>query len=230
MPRDTALRAYRNFFEGFNTRDPHEFSMALHYPHVRMSWRRPPAIVPDPEAHALNLSWDWLIEQGWDHTNGADPQVIHTSADKWHISGGWTRVREDDSAILTNYVTYIVTRIDELWGIQCRYGTDSEIGDQAGSVDDSWRVVEQFKSSISRGQIDGVWKTCGPVVHIIEVGAVRRVGTMEALPLKEIATANIEHIHSGSHSSTFAVTGSINSALLYLTNENGWKIQAISWV
>lgn len=230
MPRDTALHAYRNFFESFNSRDPHEFSMALHYPHVRVSWRNAPGIVADPEAHAMNQSWNRLIDQGWDHTNGADPQVVHTSADKWHISGGWTRVREDNSLILTNYVTYIVTRIDELWGIQCRYGMDSEPGDQSSNVDESWKVVDQFRRSASRGEIDGVWKTCGPVVHVIEVGKVRRFSAMDVLPLKEIAAANIEHIHSGSHCATFAVTGSINSVLLYLTNENGWKIQAISWV
>ena len=204
--------------------------MALHYPHVRISWRRQPRIVADSEAHALNISWEPLIDLGWDHTNGSEPQVIHTSADKWHIAGGWTRVREDNSPILTNYVTYIVTRIDDLWGIQCRYGTDPESSKQANGSDNAWRVVESFRRAITRRTIDEVWNVCGPTVYTIEVGSVRRVSTQEELPLRDIAGANIELIQNGVHSATFAVTGNLNSALLYLTDESGWKIRAISWV
>lgn len=230
MPPDTALRAYRNFFSSFNTRDPHEFSMALHYPHVRITWRSQPRVIADAEAHALNLTWQPFIDQGWDHTNGHEPQVVHTSTDKWHIAGGWTRVRSDDSPILTNHVTYIVTRIDDYWGIQCRYGIDPEPNSKAADTDVPLRVVDSFRRAIGRRTLDDAWNACGPTVYAIDVGSVRKVTSAEELPLREITGGNVELVQSGLHSATFAVTGNLNSALLYLTDENGWRIRAVSWI
>ncbi len=230
MPRDTALHAYWNFFESFNSRDPHEFSMALHYPHVRISWRQEPRIIADAEVHALNTSWQPVLESGWDHTVGAQPQIIHTSDSKWHIQGGWTRVDSNDSPILSNHVSYIVTRIDDSWGIQCRYGTD--LGDHVSneSSREAHDAVEAFRRAIRRGSREEAMKVCGPSVYVVDVGFARAVSPPEFLPLRDVGTANIEDIHAGTHSATIALTGSLNSALLYLTDQNGWRIRAISWI
>ena len=124
MSQQTPLDAYFNFFASFNTRDAWQFSSALQYPHVRLSSHSEPVIYADTEAHALRTSWDRFIEAGWDHTEGMEPTVIHSSDDKYHIQGGWNRIKPNGDTLLTNRVTYVVTKIDENWGIQCRYGTD----------------------------------------------------------------------------------------------------------
>ena len=125
MPRATAIEAYWNFFESFNTRDAYQFAVSLNYPHVRMTWRMSPTVYADAEADALQQNWQPLIERGWDHSEGLEPQIIHTSPNKVHIAGGWQRVDAHGNVILPNLVCYIVTKVYAVWGIQCRFGTDS---------------------------------------------------------------------------------------------------------
>ncbi len=139
-------------------------------------------------------------------------------------------MRNDDSPILTNFVTYIVTRIDDLWGIQCRYGIDPEPEGKKVESEIPLRVVDSFRRAIGRRTLDDAWNACGPTVYAIDVGSVRKITSPEELPLREITGGNVELIQSGLHSATFAVTGNLNSALLYLTDENGWRIRAVSWI
>ena len=230
MSRDTALHAYWNFFSSFNSRDPHVFSMALHYPHVRVSWKREPGVIADPEAHALNLTWQPVIDSGWHHTNGAEPEIIHTSTNKWHIVGGWTRVREDDSPVLTNHVAYIVTRIDDLWGIQARFGMDSELEEANEVQDPAKHVVQTFQKGIGETSGENFLNLFASPTYVIDAGAVKRAVPISSLPLRDITSANVELVQRGLHSATFAFTGNLHSGLVYLTDTQGWKIRAMSWI
>lgn len=137
-PETEALAAYWRFFEGGNTADSLLFTETLHFPHVRVSGRGGAHVVPDAETHARNNSFASLFAMGWDHTVGADPEVLHVASDKVHIQGGWTRYTKDDEPIISNSVVYIATLLDGRWGIQARFGIDqsldgpkTEAGDEA---------------------------------------------------------------------------------------------------
>jgi hypothetical protein len=127
-PRTEALAAYYRFFEGFNSRTPESWAAGLNFPHVRVSPNGTPSIVPSAAAHARNMSWEAVQASGWDHSVGAQPTVLHVSADCVHVIGGWSRYTRDNKLIMTNHVTYVITRMQvdgrDHWGMQSRFGAD----------------------------------------------------------------------------------------------------------
>jgi len=126
-PKASALAVYWRFFEATNSRDSRRVAQTLNYPHVRISARSNPGITQDAETLAGRMSFEPLITTGWDHTVGMEPEVLHVAPDKVHIKGGWTRYDSDDNPIMTNMVTYIATLVDGHWGLQSRFGTDTEL-------------------------------------------------------------------------------------------------------
>ena len=58
-------------------------------------------------------------------TEGIEPERVHTSEDRVHLAGGWTRYDAAGEPILTNRVTYVMTRPGEGWGIRARFGIDT---------------------------------------------------------------------------------------------------------
>ena len=126
-PETKALAAYWRFFEGTNSGDSRQFTETLNFPHVRVSARGWAGVVPDATTHARNNSFESLLAMGWDHTIGAEPEVLHVARDKVHLVGGWTRYTKDDEPIISNLVTYIATEVEGHWGMQSRYGIDQEL-------------------------------------------------------------------------------------------------------
>ena len=126
-PETSALAVYWRFFEGTNSRDSKQVTDALNYPHVRISARGNANVVRHRQTHAARMSFDPLLATGWDHTVGFEPQVLHIAPRKVHIKGGWTRYDRDGRPIMTNMVTYIATLADGRWGLQSRFGTDTDL-------------------------------------------------------------------------------------------------------
>ena len=226
MSKSTPIEAYYDFFRSFNTRDPHVFAMSLHYPHVRMSWIQDPRIFADAEAHSLNQSWDRLVEAGWDHSVGVEPSVIHESPDKVHIEGGWTRVREDGSQLLVNRVSYIVTRLDGLWGIQCRFGMDDGT-DTAEPLDDPLRAVGRIVDADSTDQI---WQMIDAPLFTIEPGRIEKASTVSQLAWRKPSGASTSVVQCSANAATVAALGSGTSALIYLVKKESWMLKAVSWI
>ena len=126
-PETSALAAYWRFFEATNSRDVQRLTDALNFPHVRISARGNANVVPDTQTHLGRVSYDAIIATGWDHTVGMAPEILDVASNKVHIKGGWTRFTGDDKPIISNVVTYIATLVDGHWGIQSRFGTDTEV-------------------------------------------------------------------------------------------------------
>ena len=230
MSSETPIEAYWNFFKSFNTRDAHQFSAALHYPHVRVSWRRDPRIVADAEAHALAQSWDQFIKTGWDHTEGAEPKVIQESPDKVHVEGGWTRMNAKNEPILSNRVVYIITRIDGSWGIQARYGIDPSPDDKPTEIDNATMQCVGWLFGQATANKEGVYEACAKPFYEIDVGAVKKVSSIDKVDMRTLDEPQLERVQSGSKSATYVVNSKANSSLLYLTRQIGWRIWAVSWL
>ena len=232
MSQQTPLDAYFNFFTSFNTRDAWQFSSALHYPHIRLSWHSEPVIFADTEAHALRTSWDRFIEAGWDHTEGMKPTVIHTSDDKHHIQGGWNRIKPNGETLLTNRVTYVITKIDDIWGIQCRYGTDPQPQSEAIlEVPNATDVVQNWITAQAEGDIERAQTVCDDVIYEIGVGAVNKITDGSSMTMEPLTDATTRFVQGVAQAQTIAVSSSTRDALLYLLlKHDEWKIKAISWV
>ena len=164
MSSDSAIAAYWNFFESFNSRDGQAFSAALNYPHVRVSSRGTPAIVPSLDDHAASMSWQRVLATGWDHTNGHEPELLHEAEDRAHIVGGWTRVDAQDKAVLVNRVTYIVTRTDAGWGIQCRFGTDAGTAQSSGETEAAHARAVALVEDYIDAYNDRDWQQCASLM------------------------------------------------------------------
>ena len=246
MSSDSAIGAYWSFFESFNSREAEAFSAALNYPHVRVSPRRAPNIVPTPEQHAAAMSWQPVLAMGWHHTNGHEPQVVHDTDDCAHIVGGWTRVDADDRPVLVNRVSYIVTRTAAGWGIQCRFGTDAGSAEDGGESDvhhaAGVAVVEDYVDAFS----DRDWAQCVQFMHVphfkIDVGMVREWSSGDALeraleegPWHFVTETSARAVQGGENSVTVALDGLLDGgdrsvkALFFVVRQDGrWGIQARS--
>ena len=238
---ETPLDAYWNFFTTFNSQDARRFSQALHYPHVRISPRRTPVVVPTVDDHAANIGWQTFIDSGWDHTVGAEPTVIHESDDRAHIAGGWTRYDGNETPILTNHVTYVVTKGASGWGIQSRFGIDGDLG--GSHADAAITLVEDYIDAYN----DRDWAACAKCMHFptfkVDVAQVRSWDSAEAIvdalaegPWHFVTEKAVSVVQSGEHAVTVAVEIVLDGgdqpeeALFFVTQEGdeGWGIQARS--
>ncbi len=240
---DTALAAYWRFFEAFNSRDAGQFSAALHYPHVRVSPKGTPAIVPTAEAHAAQMSWDEVIASGWDHTEGREPRVLHTASDKAHIVGGWTRVDAEGKTVGVNRVVYIVTRVGAGWGMQSRFATDTGAAPEGdGYHRPALAAVEEYMDAYN----DRHWARCGNLLFMphfqVDVGMVREWQDRDTLwrtlrdgPWHFVTPLSTEVLVGGDDCAIVAFEGMLDGgdvsvkAVFFVARRDGnWGIQARS--
>ena len=230
---ETALNAYWRFFETFNSRDAYAFSSAMSYPHVRVSWAREPVVLADHEAHALSVSWDAFVRSGWDHTVGKDPEVIGSSADKFHISGGWTRFTASDEPIMVNKVCYIATRFEGRWGIQSRFGTDPGNDGDEQTESESVAALECVAGFLqdAKNDVGSIGQYTTDELFVIGVGAIRRVKRGENPAVEGMRAPQLSVVQSGPSSVTVNAFEGDRSALIYAVRRKGeWKIKAGSWL
>ena len=234
---DTPLDAYWAFFTNFNTRDPRKFSAALNYPHVRLSPRRPPGVVASLDDHAAAMSWDRFIADGWDHTDGVEPVVLQAGTERAHIRGGWTRFTADGEPILTNYVTYITTKLESGWGIQSRFGID---GGVAGVDEPILACMNTFIETLAAGDpvatasmmhCPNVRVGVGRVDSMPDGAAI--VESLKADPLPALSDASCSIVYGGVDAATVMVDaqadgGSFHGLFFLSRVDERWGVQARS--
>lgn len=245
-----ALAAYARFFEAFNTRNPAPWAAAMRYPHVRVSPHGRPELVSTVAQYRAQATWAPFLRSGWDHTVGAPPEVLHASADKVHVRGGWTRYRADGTPILANHVTYIVTRAAEAdgrgvsFGIQARFGLDAgPEGQTDAHVAAVRKLVDEFVRSYRSADAAG----CAGRAHFpffeVGVGVVDACGDAGAFQrMQAVAGAapavdararpdDVRVLQSGPAAAVVAVTAGHEQWVLMCTQRNGqFGVQARSRV
>ena len=195
----TPTAAYWSFFENFNRKDADGWAGAMSYPHVRVSAVRPPKLgdgpgprtasgvyptISDYAAMAERAGWERFEVTGWVRTQGITPRVVHASPDKVHLAGGWTRHRADDSEIVTNRVLYVLSRMEEGWGIQARFGIDgySKGADRSAQQAAALGALERLMTTLEPGDVDN-WLTCFhyPLTLVGAPGEVNVIDDAEAM-------------------------------------------------
>ena len=170
-PEDT----YWEFFRADRAKDAERWADVMSYPHVRVAAPTGSAYFETPETYAANASWQAREATGWVLSRGVEPVRVHESADKVHLAGGWTRYNIDDDPILSNRVTYVLTRLDGRWGIQARFGVDSfdeseHYETAAAAVD----VVERFHSALGSGDFEPCARLCDYPLTEVGIGEVNQ--------------------------------------------------------
>lgn len=242
-PRASALAAYRRFFEGWNSRQPELWAGALHFPHVRISAQGPVNVVPSPEAHVAAMSWGAVEATGWDHSVEIPPEVIHEGQDRVHIAGGWTRYTKENEPIISSFVTYVITRIGDSWGIQSRFAVDpGPAGLSAEHVGTAEAVIRSYLTAWNEKRFhDATGELNYPAVQVYPGRVVswhssdEHLTWLVAQPWRKIGLAEIRPVQAGPSAVNFALTltedGRESQALVLVTLREGhWGFQAESTV
>ena len=152
----------------------------------------------------------------------------------------------DDGNVLMNRVTYIVTKTEAGWGIQCRFGTDGGTATENGETDEhhagAVALVRQYVDAYNHRD----WEQCAALMttpHFkVDVGMVREWATRDELvdafrdgPWHFVTEIQDEAVQGGSRSVTVAVDGVIDGgdrtlqcAFFVVRKGEDWGIQARS--
>ncbi len=127
-----AAVAVQAYIDGFNSRDPEQFSQTLHYPHMRVdglgrvrTWQR-------WQDHAAEVDFARALASGWDHSVLDWQKVVQSGQHKVHVAVAFTRYNAAGEAYLTQQSLYVVTRQDRKWAISVRssFLEESTLGGQ----------------------------------------------------------------------------------------------------
>ena len=116
-----ALRACDALYETINAHDPEGHVRSLNFPHVRLASGHVTVWKNVDELRATYLpAVAQPLEPGWHHSTMDRKDVIHSSPDKVHVAVQYTRWTEDNRPIATYQALWVVTCIDDHWGVQVR--------------------------------------------------------------------------------------------------------------
>ena len=236
--------AYWQFFRADSAKDAEGWAAVMSYPHVRVSAQGKSVYFETPEVYASSASWEEREATGWVRSRGVEPVRLHASPDKVHLAGGWTRFNIDDEPILSNRVTYVLTRLEGSWGIQARFGVDSfDEGENnetaaAAAVD----VVEHFHTALGGGDFEACARLCRFPLTEVGIGEVQRFKDAAAARRRFAAMADrskateIRAVQAGSLGVVVSATASVESGrtvrsvFLVGNREGQWHIAGISAV
>ena len=234
--------AYWEFFRADRAKDGQRWADVMSYPHVRVAAPTGSAWFETPEDYASNASWEAREATGWVLSRGVQPVRLHESADKVHLAGGWTRYNIDDESILSNRVTYVLTRLDGRWGIQARFGVDSfdEAENYETAADAAVEVVERFHSALGAGDFETCAGLCGYPLTEVGIGEVQQFEDASAVHERFAKMTDRNHateiraVQTGSSGVVVSVTasgekaGTVHSIFLVGNREGQWRIVGIS--
>jgi len=234
--------AYSAFFESFNRQDPAAWARVMSYPHVRASSAGVGPISANEAEYAGRASWENPQAMGWVRTQGIEPVRVHESPTKVHVTGGWTRYNASDEPILTNRVTYILTRIDGGWGIQARFGLDSYVPGEDFSETEraATAAVYDVAKAVASGDREAYESAFHLPFVVVDVGKVERVEAppddifaMLTPPAGSGLIVNVEALQVGRTGANLAVDlrgpdARRRGIVLVTEREGRWAIQALS--
>ena len=116
-----AQKVAQDFIDMFNAQDHAGLAATLNYPHTRLANGRYVTIADAAEFAALSeRNKARLVEEGWHHTVLSALEVVHSGADKVHMSLAIDRCHKDGRVYNQFDTLWIATLKDGHWGIQFR--------------------------------------------------------------------------------------------------------------
>ena len=106
-------------------------------------------------------------------TEEINARIPAVSEDKIHASAQWCRYDAQGERILPNNVSYVITKVEDRWGIQARFGVDSPPPDDpaavAAAATDAWTSLW---SALAAGGADEVGRRVRLPFPIVDAGEV----------------------------------------------------------
>ena len=118
-PEAAAFEVLDRFMTAFNAQDTEAWADTLHYPRVRFA-SQTVKVYPDSASFARALRFPRLIESGWHHSAWTERTVTLSSPTKVHIETEFERFNARNESIGRYQSLYIVTKLNQGWGIQAR--------------------------------------------------------------------------------------------------------------
>ena len=238
---DAPEDAYFGFFRADSAKNAPGWAAVMSYPHTRVSATGNRPYYPTPEDYAARASWTAREATGWVRSVGVEPVRIHESERKVHLAGGWTRYNADDQPILTNRVTYILTRPDDSWGIQARFGVDSYTGNvNEDAAAAAIEVVGQYLAALASNDHAACADLSSYPFTQVGVGEVHRVGNGDELrdllakEPRRVGNPELSAVQSGTDgvvvASTVAHENAREHAVFIVAKEGGWRIAGASFL
>ena len=145
-----AIRAVDRYLETWNSRNPMIWAGSLHFPHVRPgagNFR----LTRTPEEYARGVDFKRVLATGWHRSMWDSYDVVQHGPAKAHVAGRYSRYTEDGERIRTTFVTYVVTRQGDRWGVQSRFAAgpaDVDPNQAAASELAALGAVETFFAAL----------------------------------------------------------------------------------
>lgn len=106
------------FTAAFNAGDLAGMDTELHFPHTLLSGAQ--RLVWDSPGQHPSDFFEQLRATGWASTRYESKEALLASADKVHFVLTYTRRNASDEVLSTHHNLWIVTRLDDRWGIALR--------------------------------------------------------------------------------------------------------------
>lgn len=112
-----ARKPIDDFFAAFNARDVEAGRRTLHYPHVQIAGNEV-TILEDPDS--FQIDFQILASEGWTHVTLDSCSMRQNCDEKVHFEVQLSMHKGSEARYATYQALWIVTRKDDVWGIQCR--------------------------------------------------------------------------------------------------------------
>ncbi len=114
---EEARKPIDDFFTALNARDIEGCRKTLHYPHIQIAGGEL-SILNDPES--FQIDFQLLANEGWTYSTLDSCSMGQSCDEKVHFEVQLSMHRANDSRYATYQALWVVTRVDGIWGIQCR--------------------------------------------------------------------------------------------------------------
>jgi hypothetical protein len=113
------MSVLERFMTGLNHYDAKAMDAAMHFPHVRFAGGQI-KIYPQAGDNPMDLFERLRREDDWKYSSWVSRELVQCSDTKAHYALRYTRYRSDDSVIGVYDSLYVLTKVDNSWGIQMR--------------------------------------------------------------------------------------------------------------
>jgi len=107
------------FMGALNAYDANGMDASMHFPHVRFAGGQI-KIYPKAGDNPMDLFERLRREDNWKYSTWVSRELVQCSEIKAHYALSYTRFRADDSIIGVYESLYVLTKVDDAWGIQMR--------------------------------------------------------------------------------------------------------------
>ena len=109
-----------NYINAFNNRDYIAMADLFNFPHIRFANEKVGVISREEYLKNQNKVSELLHEEGWDHTQIKKIETIQNGPSKSHYKIHFIRYDKNNKIIHDFTTLWIVTKLNDHWGIQFR--------------------------------------------------------------------------------------------------------------